>query len=146
MKRVVGDHPLWKRAYLSGGKSKLNATVLSLNLARYANGVARRRGEVSREMFPGYDIDSVTNGVHAATGASPPMRKLFDRWTPEWRTHNQDLRMANAIDDASLLRAHDEVKQDLPTAHLHEGLKAVGIFWADYGESLGEKFHEGLLQ
>ncbi|MEO0482835.1 MAG: alpha-glucan family phosphorylase [Planctomycetota bacterium] len=113
VKRVVGDHPLWKRADLIGGKSKLNATVLSLNLSRYANGVARRHGEVSREMFPGYDIDSVTNGVHAATWASPPMRKLFDRWTPEWRTHNQDLRMANAIDDASLLRAHDEAKQDL---------------------------------
>jgi putative spermidine/putrescine transport system substrate-binding protein len=34
----------------------------------------------------------------------------------------------------------------LPTAHLDEGLKADGIFWADYGESLGEKFNEWLLQ
>lgn len=40
----------------------------------------------------------------------------------------------------------DSVKQDLPTAHLDEGLKADGIFWADYGESLGEKFNEWLLQ
>ncbi|SDF23420.1 ABC transporter substrate-binding protein [Sulfitobacter delicatus] len=40
----------------------------------------------------------------------------------------------------------DEVKQDLPTAHLDEGVKADGIFWADYGESLGEKFNEWLLQ
>jgi putative spermidine/putrescine transport system substrate-binding protein len=40
----------------------------------------------------------------------------------------------------------ESVKQDLPTAHLDEGLKADGIFWADFGESLGEKFNEWLLQ
>lgn len=40
----------------------------------------------------------------------------------------------------------DEVKANLPTAHLDEGLKANGIFWADFGESLGEKFNEWLLQ
>lgn len=40
----------------------------------------------------------------------------------------------------------ESVKQDLPTAHLDVGLKADGIFWADYGESLGEKFNEWLLK
>lgn len=40
----------------------------------------------------------------------------------------------------------EEVKQDLPTAHLDVGLKADGIFWADYGESLGERFNEWLLE
>lgn len=40
----------------------------------------------------------------------------------------------------------ESVKQDLPTAHLDVGLKADGIFWADFGESLGEKFNEWLLQ
>jgi putative spermidine/putrescine transport system substrate-binding protein len=34
----------------------------------------------------------------------------------------------------------------LPSAHLDEGLKASSIFWADYGESLGEKFNEWLLK
>ncbi|MEH6472059.1 MAG: ABC transporter substrate-binding protein [Halopseudomonas sp.] len=33
----------------------------------------------------------------------------------------------------------------LPSAHLDKGLKASGEFWADYGESLGEKFNEWLL-
>ena len=37
------------------------------------------------------------------------------------------------------------VKNDLPTAHVDKGLKADGIFWADFGESLGEKFNEWLL-
>lgn len=34
----------------------------------------------------------------------------------------------------------------LPSSHLDVGLKADGIFWADYGESLGEKFNEWLLK
>ena len=38
------------------------------------------------------------------------------------------------------------VINDLPTAHIDIGLKADGIFWADFGESLGEKFNEWLLQ
>ena len=38
------------------------------------------------------------------------------------------------------------VKKDLPTAHIDKGLKANGIFWADFGESLGEKFNQWLLQ
>jgi putative spermidine/putrescine transport system substrate-binding protein len=38
------------------------------------------------------------------------------------------------------------VVDDLPTAHIDAGLKADGIFWADFGESLGEKFNEWLLK
>jgi putative spermidine/putrescine transport system substrate-binding protein len=38
------------------------------------------------------------------------------------------------------------IKDQLPTAHLDQGMKADGIFWADFGESLGEKFNEWLLQ
>jgi len=39
-----------------------------------------------------------------------------------------------------------DVANDLPTAHIDEGIKADGIFWADYGETLGEQFNEWLLQ
>ena len=38
------------------------------------------------------------------------------------------------------------ITEDLPTAHIDEGIKADGIFWADFGESLGEKFNEWLLK
>ncbi|MDT4827909.1 Bacterial extracellular solute-binding protein [compost metagenome] len=33
----------------------------------------------------------------------------------------------------------------LPTAHLDKGIQAGSEFWADHGESLGEKFNEWLL-
>ncbi len=39
-----------------------------------------------------------------------------------------------------------DVLSKLPSAHLDEGVKASGEFWADYGESLGEKFNEWLLK
>lgn len=35
---------------------------------------------------------------------------------------------------------------DLPTSHIDKGVKADGIFWSDFGESLGEKFNEWLLK
>lgn len=37
------------------------------------------------------------------------------------------------------------VLDKLPSAHLEEGIKADAVFWADYGESLGEKFNQWLL-
>lgn len=39
-----------------------------------------------------------------------------------------------------------DLVSELPTAHIDDGIKADGIFWADYGETLGEKFNEWLLQ
>ena len=38
------------------------------------------------------------------------------------------------------------INSELPTAHIEEGIKVDGIFWADYGETLGERFNEWLLQ
>ncbi|MGI8975049.1 MAG: alpha-glucan family phosphorylase [Gaiella sp.] len=63
-------------------------TPLALRLSRSANGVARRHGEVAREMWrplwhdvPADEvpITHVTNGVHLPTFLSQPMRELFDR-------------------------------------------------------------------
>ncbi len=34
----------------------------------------------------------------------------------------------------------------LPSSHMDEGLHASSLFWADWGESLGEKFNEWLLK
>ena len=50
-------------------------TYIALRFARYVNGVAMRHGEVSREMFPDYTIDAITNGVHAATWTAPRSRQ-----------------------------------------------------------------------
>ncbi len=94
-------------AYRDG---KLCMTYLALNHSYYINGVAKKHGEVSRKMFPGYQIDSITNGVHSATWVSDPFAKLFDTHIPGWRTDAYNMRYALSISDEEILIAHKEAK------------------------------------
>lgn len=92
---------------------KLNMTFLALNLSRYVNGVAKKHGEVSREMFPRYDIRHITNGVHVATWVSPAFQKIFDRSMPGWREDNFNLRYAVNLPRFEAWDAHVQAKQAL---------------------------------
>lgn len=94
-------------------EGRLNMTYLALNLSRYVNGVARKHGEVSRQMFAGYTIDAITNGVHAATWTAEPFQALFDRHIPGWRQDNFSLRSALGIPDGEVWEAHAASKQHL---------------------------------
>ncbi|MDB4891532.1 MAG: alpha-glucan phosphorylase, partial [Gemmatimonadetes bacterium] len=89
VRRVLGDERV---ALLEGCggiyEGMLNMTHLALHLTRFVNGVAMRHRDVSRSMFPDYPINSITNGVHATTWASPAFAALFDRRIPEWRRDN----------------------------------------------------------
>jgi glycogen phosphorylase len=91
----------------------VNMTYLALQLSRYINGVAMRHGEISRNMFPHYPIDSITNGVHAMTWTSLPFRNLYDRYIPEWRRDNFYLRYATKIPLPDVRRAHALAKREL---------------------------------
>jgi starch phosphorylase len=102
----------------SGGlmqDGELNMTLLAMHASHFVNGVALRHGEVSREMFPDRDIHAITNGVHAATWASPPFCDLFDRRIPAWRSDNQQLRHAVGIPLPEIERAHAAAKRRLIT-------------------------------
>jgi starch phosphorylase len=94
-------------------KGALNMTDLALHFSGYVNGVAMRHGEVSREMFPNYVINAITNGVHAVTWTSPAFQKLFDRLIPDWRADNNYLRYAISIPVEEIRHAHAEAKQAL---------------------------------
>ena len=91
----------------------LNMTYLALHMSRYVNGVAMRHGEISRDMFPHYAIDSITNGVHAQTWTAPPFRYLYDHFIPEWRRDNFYLRYAVKIPLADVQRAHALAKREM---------------------------------
>jgi glycogen phosphorylase len=106
VRAIIGDHPVFHRPDLYGEDGVLNTTKLALNLSKFANGVARRHGEISREMFEGYDIAAITNGIHATSWACEPMRDLFDEYTPEWRRENTELRLAGRIPGERLEAAH----------------------------------------
>lgn len=47
---------------------------------------------------------------------------------------------------SSMALVDPDVIEHLPSSHVDKGIKADGIFWADYGENLGEKFNEWLLK
>ena len=91
----------------------LNMTFLALRFSGYVNGVAMRHGEVSRGMFPAYDISAITNGVHALTWTSPAFAELFDSYIPGWRTDNNYLRYAISIPIPSIQHAHGQAKAEL---------------------------------
>ncbi len=91
----------------------LNMTYLGLHCSRYINGVSMRHEQVTESMFPGYPVDSVTNGVHAVTWTAPPFRELFDRHIPEWRRDNRYLRYAVGIEHMEIMEAHVEAKRAL---------------------------------
>jgi glycogen phosphorylase len=84
----------------------LNMTDLAIHFSRYVNGVAMRHGEVSQHMFPQFPIHAITNGVHAATWASPQFQDLFDREIPEWRRDNAYMRYAVGVPVKDIKNAH----------------------------------------
>ncbi len=100
-----------QKNFLSEGM--LNMTHLALNLSGYINAVSKKHGEVTRKMFSSYAIDSITNGVHAATWASKPFQDLFDKNIPDWRRENESLRHALDIPKVELWTAHMDSKHEL---------------------------------
>jgi starch phosphorylase len=104
----------------------LNMTYLALNLSGYVNAVSKRHADVSRAMFPEYTVDSITNGVHAATWSAEPFQALFDKNIPHWRADNFNLRGALAIARDELWNAHQAAKTalvDFINKHMKAGLK-----------------------
>jgi starch phosphorylase len=93
--------------------NELNLTYLALAASHYVNGVAKKHREVSRKMFNGYQIDSITNGVHAYTWSADAMRTLFDRHIPDWREDNASLRYAISIPKEEIWNAHQKAKHEL---------------------------------
>ena len=110
---VLGQHAAFAMKDVFCCEGVLNMTYLALNLSHYVNGVAKRHGEVSQHMFSKYRIDSITNGVHAASWTSPHIQGLFDRYIPGWREDNSDLRYALNITSSELWECHQKAKQEL---------------------------------
>ncbi len=96
-------------------EGQLHMTHTGLFFSRYVNGVSLRHGEVSRVMFPGFDIHAITNGVHAGTWTCPSFASLFDERLPGWRDDNFYLRNAITLPPEEILEAHARAKQALIT-------------------------------
>jgi starch phosphorylase len=125
---VLGDFYDWSGLehdnIIDSGR-RLNMTYLALYHSKYVNGVAKKHGEVAQQMFPGYSIDAITNGIHTNTWLSEPMARVFDRHIPSWRQDPYCLRSALNIPLHELWDAHLEAKKkliDFVNKHYHVGM------------------------
>jgi starch phosphorylase len=96
-----------------------NMTALALRLSKYRNGVSKKHGEVSREVWQSLwqdlpaeqiAIDHVTNGVHVPTWIEPKMKLLLDKYLgPGWMAdHDNPLiwELIEKIPDEELWKTH----------------------------------------
>ena len=82
-------------------------------MSGYVNAVSRKHGEVSRKMFPGKEIDYITNGVHLRYWVSPWMAELFDKYLPGWDVDPNRLRNVYSISGEEIWMAHQRAKAEL---------------------------------
>lgn len=133
VKQMLDDTTPLEVLQMLGGRDRLNMTLLALNMSTYVNGVAKRHGEVSQEMFPGYAIDSITNGIHSATWTSPSFQQLYDRHIPGWRADSFALRHAISIPVQDIWAAHVQAKARL----LEEVRKRTSLPFRDDALTIG---------
>ncbi len=123
VKQVLGEIMPFDVLKDMAGRDCLNMTLLALNLSKYVNGVAKKHGEVSQQMFPGYHIHAITNGVHTFTWTCGDMARLFDKYIPGWAHEPELFVRCGNIPELELWEAHREAKRKL-LAHVRE---ATGV-------------------
>ena len=108
-------------------KDKVNLTRVGLYFSAYNNAVSKRHQEVTQEMFPGYKIQAITNGVDSQSWVALEFKELYDRHIPGWQKDNKLLNKAGAIPLAELWSAHQKSKERLlryvDTLSIGSGLK-----------------------
>ena len=62
----------------------LNMTKLAFAYSNFHNGVSQSHRRVTADMFPGYTIAGITNGVHARTWVSDSFATLYSQHLPGW--------------------------------------------------------------
>ncbi len=102
-------------------------TPLALRMCRSTNGVSRKHGEVSRELWhkmwkdrsvEQVPITSLTNGVHPSTWVAPLLRRLYEEsagedWVDRARDNSVWAYGVEKLSDEELWQAHELLKQRL---------------------------------
>jgi starch phosphorylase len=70
---------------------RLGMTQLAMNLSSKTNSVSKRHNEVCQSMFPGYEIENVTNGVYHPRWIGSHMKALYDEHFPNWEYEPEKL-------------------------------------------------------
>lgn len=113
VKEILGEFVPFETLKKLGGHERLNITRLALNLSEYINGVAKRHRDSSREMFLGYEIHAITNGIYPYTWTSESFRKIYNKYLPGWANEPELLVRVELIPDEEIWQAHREAKKAL---------------------------------
>ena len=113
VEEVMGETTDLKVLRRFGGHDRLNMTLFALNLSNYINGVAKMHRDVSKEMFLGYEIHAITNGIHSYTWTCESFRKIYDNYLPGWANEPDLLVRVDGIPDEDIWRVHKEAKKVL---------------------------------
>ncbi len=113
VREVMGEVVPMKVLRDVGGADVLNMTLLGLNLSNYINGVAKKHGEVSQSMFPGYEIHSITNGVHSYTWTCDDFKSIYDEYLRGWANEPELFVRIGRIPDSKIWAAHQSAKRKL---------------------------------
>lgn len=113
VKKILGEIIPLEQLKRLGGENHLNMTLLALNLSNYVNGVAKKHGEVSKALFPGYEINAITNGVHSFTWTCEGMKQLYDKYIHGWANEPELFVRSEVIPDGELWEAHLQAKNIL---------------------------------
>ncbi|HKG46102.1 MAG TPA: alpha-glucan family phosphorylase [Pyrinomonadaceae bacterium] len=115
------------RVDLANKSQRYGLTPLAIRMCRSTNGVSRKHGEVSRalwqKLWPDKKLEEVpisyiTNGVHAPTWMSPPLRYLVENhaghdWDARIRKQDVWAEAIARIPDEELWNAHVRLKERL---------------------------------
>ena len=125
-------------------------TTTALRLSGRVNGVARKHGEVSRELWhklwpqlkpEDVPIGHVTNGVHLPTWMSSRMLRLLDRHLGEGWTERLDQPgfwdSVLTLDDTELWHLHLEMKRGLLTYVREEARRRWAERWKEAAHVVG---------
>jgi starch phosphorylase len=139
----IGQHPTEEQ-------DRFHMTVAALRLSKHVNGVAKRHGEVSRQiwspLWPDRQVEQVpirhiTNGVHLDTWMGKEIMELLDALLgPRWWTRTNDNAMWDRVlelDDAQLWAAHVELKRSVMSFVREEARRRWARHWKEATHVIG---------
>lgn len=110
---ILGAFVDFDQLKVLGGQDRLNMTRLALSLSGYINGVAQRHAETTQQLFPGYRVRAITNGVHVEHWMHQSFARMFLDIVPNWYHEPEVLSRVDQLSDGAVWQAHLEAKQDL---------------------------------
>ena len=70
----------------------------------------KKHGEVSKVLFPGYEINAITNGVHSFTWTCESLKQLYDKYIPGWANEPELFIRSEIIPMENCGKAHLQAK------------------------------------